>query len=151
MAGAIDHVWLEAFFEREDSDGDGGLGAEEVVAVLKALGLDGTSDHVQSLFERFDADGSGEISFAEFEPFVKFLCAGSPLPALRCLLGSPAAENESACYSRDGSRAGARNAAHAVRRAPALLLLRARTNATPGKRITQQRVSQLRCSRAAAL
>jgi Ca2+-binding EF-hand superfamily protein len=73
MAADDDLLWLEAFFERKDSDGDGTLGNDEVVVVLKALGLDGKPEHVRSLFERFDTDRSGQISFDEFAPFVKFL------------------------------------------------------------------------------
>ena len=75
MAADADHAWVEAFFEQQDKDGDGGLDAAEVSHVLQALGLEADDEHVTSLFERFDADGSGEIGTDEFEPFVQFLCA----------------------------------------------------------------------------
>jgi len=69
----VDPAWVEAFFEQQDKDGDGGLDESEVHQLLQALGLEADDGHVKSLFERFDGDGSGEIGTEEFEPFVKFL------------------------------------------------------------------------------
>jgi hypothetical protein len=79
---ATDVPWVDALFDRQDQDGDGSLGQEEIASVLQSMGLDSDPEHVRSLIARFDQDGSGRISTGEFRLVVNVLCvATSRVPA----------------------------------------------------------------------
>lgn len=68
ISGDIDHA--EVMFNKYDSDSSGGIDRQELVLVLKELGLSDTLDVVEELMEQYDADGGGIIELAEFREFL---------------------------------------------------------------------------------
>ena len=54
-------------FDLFDTDGSGGIDAEELKAAMKALGFTDTSSaHVQEMMQGVDKDSDGHIDFDEF-------------------------------------------------------------------------------------
>jgi centrin-1 len=58
---------LREVFDLFDTDGSGGIDAEELKAAMKALGFtDTSSSHVQEMMQGVDKDKDGHIDFDEF-------------------------------------------------------------------------------------
>ena len=54
-----------------DDDGSGEIDAEELMGILKSLGLDVTEEEVHAMVHEVDEDGSGTIDFQEFKAMVE--------------------------------------------------------------------------------
>ena len=52
-----------------DDDGSGEIDAEELMGILKSLGLDVTEEEVHAMVHEVDEDGSGTIDFQEFKDY----------------------------------------------------------------------------------
>ena len=57
---------FQQIFNEMDVNGDGGLSASELHAMLGELGVSATRDDAQAMVDAADADGNGEIDFEEF-------------------------------------------------------------------------------------
>ncbi|TVU07146.1 hypothetical protein EJB05_32922, partial [Eragrostis curvula] len=64
---------VERVFRRYDANGDGKISAEELAAVLRALGAPPGPGEVRRMMDEMDADRDGFVDQAEF---VAFLCGG---------------------------------------------------------------------------
>jgi len=53
-------------FNRFDRDGDGHIEAKELATVMRIMGMEPTSEQLQSLVESIDVDGNGKIELEEF-------------------------------------------------------------------------------------
>jgi Ca2+-binding EF-hand superfamily protein len=57
---------LKEIWSRFDVDGDGMLGAQEILAVLRSVGRKVSAEGFKAAMQEIDADGSGEADFDEF-------------------------------------------------------------------------------------
>ena len=49
-------------FNLFDKDGSGSIDSDELITVMKSLGVEATEEEVETMLETADADGSGEFS-----------------------------------------------------------------------------------------
>ena len=80
-AGVTERAILSAAFAGLDRDSDGRLGAEDLVAAMRGLGLPADRAHALSMVARYDSDRSGSVDPAEFGAMYGELAA-LPLSAL---------------------------------------------------------------------
>ena len=71
-----------------DDDGSGEIDAEELMGILKSLGLDVTEKEVHAMVHEVDEDGSGTIDFQEFKAMVKKVSPACR-SACRCVVSDP--------------------------------------------------------------
>jgi hypothetical protein len=60
-------------YDRVDTDRNGQLSLEEVLAAIDMLGLNVSSDYVKGAWRTYDVDGNGQLSRPEFANFMKVL------------------------------------------------------------------------------
>ena len=82
-------------FNLFDKDGSGSIDSDELITVMKSLGVEATEEEVETMLETADADGSGEFSMIYTAALL--LSAACSAPERVVVSGTTSTQSKTSC------------------------------------------------------